>query len=35
VPAEAGSAFDGVALVGESGASLADDFIEFVDRIFK
>ncbi len=28
---EAGSAFDGVSLVGEGGASLADDVVEFVD----
>jgi hypothetical protein len=29
---EAGSAFDGVAFVGESGASFSDDVVEFVDR---
>ena len=29
---EAGSAFDGVAFVGEDGASLANDVVEFVDR---
>jgi len=29
---EAGSAFDGVAFVGEGGASLANDVVEFVDR---
>jgi hypothetical protein len=28
---EAGSAFDGVAFVGDGGASLADDVVEFVD----
>jgi hypothetical protein len=29
---ESGSAFDGVAFVGESGASFSDDVVEFVDR---
>ena len=29
---EARSAFDGVALFGEGGASFADDVVEFVDR---
>ena len=29
---EAGSAFDGVAFVGEGGASFSDDVVEFVDR---
>ena len=28
---KAGSAFDGVSFVGEGGASLADDVVEFVD----
>jgi hypothetical protein len=28
---ESGSTFDGVALLGEGGASLADDIVEFLD----
>ena len=31
-PVEAGSAFDGVTLFDEGGASFADDVVEFVDR---
>jgi hypothetical protein len=30
---ESGSTFDGVALLGEGGASLVDDIVEFLDVV--